>query len=306
MRLFEAIKKYWDLIGGAVVGLVLAYAADFDLDLLQRSYSVIILVLVSIGILRLFRQEIEKRSKRKEREHTVIDDVLDAQKIIKAINLSQAPEKAGEKVGKAIIIIFGGIKKMFEKLKVFFDKFKGYILTFALAILTVIEMCGGAINTALGGALTINGVAILPIVTLALTAIVGIISNGFTKDQAEKIKALFSKSTTNELVKEEIKKTIKEKTALLAQNNKILTTQEHALANLESELETAENTLAAKKEMYAMRPQLATDEDVRTAAYAVQECKDKIKAKKDEIAATNATIESLTTMINALKAQLGG
>lgn len=304
MRLLEGIKKYWDLIGGAIVGLLLAVVADFDLDLVQLYYSVIILVLVSIGILRLFRQEIEKRSKRKERKHTIVDDLVDSQKIFKAMNLSQAPEKEGEKVGKAIIIIFGGIEKMMEKLKIFFDKFKGYLLTIALALLTVIEMCGGVINSALGGALTVNGVEILPVVTLVLTAVVGIISNGFTTDQKEKIKALFSKSTTNEIVKEEIKKTIKEKTALLSQNNKILTTQEHALANLESELATAENTLQAKKEMFAMRPQLATDEDVRIAAYAVQECKDKIKAKKDEIAATKATIENLTTNINALKSQL--
>ena len=52
-----------------------------------------------------------------------------------------------------------------EKIKEFFDKFKGYLLTFLLGLLTIIEMCGGYINEMLGGVLTVNGIDLLPVIT---------------------------------------------------------------------------------------------------------------------------------------------
>jgi hypothetical protein len=254
--------------------------------------------------MRIIKQAIEKQRHTQERKHNIIDNIIDGQKSIKAISLAQAPTKEGEKIGEIIILFFGGLKKMMEKIKTFFSKSKGYLLTIALTILTIIEMCGGYFNTLFGGALTINGIAILPLITLVCAIIVGILSNGYTKEQQEKIKALFSKSSTNELVLAEIKKTIKEKTAQLAQFNKLLTTQETELANFESELETLKNTQQAKKEMCAMIPQLATVEDVQLATNAVVDCQAKIATKKDEIEKTKATVNTLTTTINALKSQL--
>lgn len=296
------IKKYWDIIGGILAGIGIAAVAKFEVGIVQLCYSVIILIIVCIGILRLIRQETDK--KQNERKHNVIDDVVDVQKPIKAISLAQSPTEEGEKIGKKILLLWGVTKPVMEKIKTFFSKFKGYMLTIALAILTVIEMCGGFINSAFGGALTINGIEVLPLVTLACTAVVGVISNGYTKEQREKIKALFSKSNTNELVLAEIKKTIKEKSAQLAEFKKVLTTQEHELANYESELETLNNALQAKKEMFAMVPQLATEEDVQLAANEVVNCQARIATKKEDIAKTTETINNLTTTINALRNQL--
>lgn len=193
---------------------------------------------------------------------------------------------------------------MMDKLKNFFGKFKGYMLTAALTVLTVVEMCGGFINSAFGGVLTIKGVAVLPLVTLVCALTVGVVSNGYTKEQRDKIKALFSKSNTNELVLAEIKKQLKEKAAQLAQFNKALTTQQHELANLESELESLNNALSAKQEMFGMVPQLATSEDVQLAVNAVAECKAKIAAKAEEISKTEETVAALTTTVNALRNQL--
>ena len=296
------IKKYWDIVGGVVMGFTLAALASFELNIVQLCYSVIILIIVCIGILRLIKQEVDK--KQTERKHNVIDDVVDRQQPIKAISLAQHPDKEGEKIGKKILYLWGETKPMMDKFKNFFSKFKGYMLTIALVILSGVEMCGGFINSAFGGVLTIKGVAVLPVVTLVCAVTVGAISNGFTKEQQEKIKALFSKSNTNELVLAEIKKTIKEKTAQLAQFNKVLTTQEHELANFESELETLTNAEQAKKEMFSMTPQLATEEDVQLAINEVVNCKAKIETKKDEIKKTRETIDNLTTAINALRNQL--
>ena len=296
------VKKYWDIVGGMVLGIAIASAAKFELRVVQLCYSVIILILVCIGIFRYIKQEADK--KQTERKHNVIDDVVDGQQPIKAIRLAQSPTKEGEKVGKKILFLWGVTKPMLDKFKTFFDKFKGYMLTIALAILTIVEMCGGFINAACGGVLTVGGIEVLPLVTLGCATVVGIISNGFTKEQKEKVKALFSKTNTNELVLAEIKKTIKDKSTQLAEFRKALTTQQHELANFESELEMLKNALAAKKEMYAMVPQLATQEDVQLATNEVVNCQAKIENKKTEIAKTEETVNKLTTTINALRNQL--
>lgn len=300
--MLDFLKKYWDIIIGAAAGVGLAVVAEFKLEIVQLYYSILILILVSIGSLRVIRQAFEK--KHKERKHSVVDSIVDNQKTLKALKLAQSPTETGEKIGEMIINLGGLGKNTMEKIKTFFGKFKGYMLTVALAILTVIEMCGGFINSLFGDALSINGIEVIPCVTLACAVVVGIISNGYTKEQREKIKALFSKSTTNELVLEEIKRTIKEKSAQLSQFNKVLATQEHELANLNSELETLTNTWQAKKEMCAMVPQLATNEDVQLAYNEVTKCQNRKAAKVEEINATKATIENLTTTINALKSQI--
>lgn len=296
------IKKYWDLFGGIAMSVLLALLSRFELTSVQLCYSLLILLLVSIGTMRIIRQEVDKQGKK--RKHNFVDSIVDGQKSIMAVSLAQAPTKEGEKIGKKIIILWRGIKRVMEKLKTLFDKFKGYLLTTALAVLTIVEMCGGYIDTLLGGALIVNGVKLVPLITLGATVVVGVLSNGYTKEQREKIKALFSRSTTNELVIAEIKKTIKEKSAQLVQFNKVLATQENELDNFSGELETLKNTLDAKKEMCAMVPQLATIEDVQLATKAVVDCQAKIETKKDEIAKTKTTIDNLTTAINALKSQL--
>lgn len=302
--MINLIKKYWDILSGIFSGVLLAVIADFKLERVQLYYSIIILVLVSIGVLRIVRQAIDKHREKKARKHNIVDSMVEAQKPVKAISLAQNPTKEGEKLGEFIINFLEVFKGTMKKIKEFFDKFKGYMLTIALAVLTGIEMCGGFINDLCGGALAINGVEVLPMVTLALTGIVGAVSNGFTKEQKEKVKALFSKSTTNELVKEEIKKTIKEKTAQLTQFNKIKTTKQHELDNLNAELVTLNNAHEAKQEMFNMPVQIATAEEVQLAANAVVDCQAKIVTKTAEIEETQKTIDNLNTQINALKSQL--
>lgn len=299
------IKNYWDIISGIAAGVLLSFMAEWKLEKIQLVYSVIILILVCVGAVRIIRQATEK--KRNNRKHTIVDSMVDGQKSIKAISLAQSPTKEGEKVGNFIILIFTGgvkgMKKFIGKVKTFFSRFKGYLLTGALAILTATEMCGGFINKMFGGSVVINGIEVIPVATLLLTMIVGILSNGYTKEQMEKIKALFSKSTKNELVHAEIKKTIKEKTAEVVKYNKIHAVQENELSNLNSELETLTNTMMAKQEMFAMIPQLATEADVQLATNAVNECQNNIIAKREEIKKTEEAINALTITINALKSQ---
>ena len=295
-------KKNWDIFGGIIIGLSMSALEKFQLYSLQVSYSVFILIVMNIAVLRMIKQSGEAR--RKERRSSIIDTIVDGQKAVKVMNIAQNPTKAGEVLGCRLIKFWEELKNIMKQFKTFFDKFKGIDLAIALGILTVIEMYGGYINELFGDKLVIKGVAILPYITLGASVVVGIISNGFTKEQKEKIKALFSKSSTNELILAEIKKTIKDKSEKLSQFKKILSAQEVELENFENELVNLDNSYNAKKEMYCMIPQLASEEDVQLAHNAVAEAKAKIEAKKAEIEATRATVDELNKVINALKAQL--
>ena len=304
--MWDLIKKYWDIISGITTGVILSCVATFKLEKIQLIYSILILILVSIGVFKIIRQAIEKQrvKKPKKRKDNVIDVLVDGQKPVKAISLATKPTAEGEKLGNLLLDIWKGIKRRMKKIKVWFEKFKGFILAAALGILSIVEMCGGFINQWWGDALTINGVEVIPIVTLVAAIIVGCISNGFTKEQCIKIKALFAKSTTNELVLAEIKKQLKDDKAKLVQFNKIKETKETELENLESQLKSAQNTLDAKKQMLNMTPQLATEEDVQLAANAVVNKEAEIVYKKAEIEDVEKSINNLTTTINALQSQL--
>ena len=302
--MWDLVKKYWDLIIGFIVGLALSFMSHCDSEIVRLVYSNLIITLACSGLLRFIRQAIEREKKIKQRDRTVLDGVVDSLPVIKVINFAQEPTKEGEKIDGIVMTLRGGKNYIMKKLKEILSKYKGYIMTVLLGILTVVEQYGGFINQLCGGALMINGVEVLPIVTLAAAVVVGLLSNGYTKEQAEKIKALFSKSSTNEIVKVEIKKSLKDNTTKYTQFAKIQATKETELENLNSELESLKNTYNAKKEMYNMIPQLATVEDVQLAANAVSECEQKIVNKKSEIEETKTTVEGLKTTINALKSQL--
>ena len=300
------IKKYWDILGGIITAVIFSILAKFDIDRIQLFYSIIILTLVSIGVWRIIKQAIDKNktTKVKKRAHTIIDDIVDAQTPIKSINLAQNPTREGEKLGNLILETIKRGKKKMKKLKVLFDKFKGYMLTIALGILTVAEMCGGFINSLFAEKFTVNGVNIISVVVLAAAIVVGIISNGYTKEDRERIKALFTKKPTNELVAAQIKKTLKEDELKLKEYNKTLAVKETELENLNSQYLTAKNTHEAKQEMYRMIPQLATSEEVQEAANDVVNIEAKINDKQEEINKLHLQISTITTKINALKIQL--
>ena len=166
--MWEVVKKYWDIILGTLTGIAMCILSGNSIENIQLWYSVIILLLVSIGLFRIVKQSIDKQKKKKtkEAENNLIYNIVDHQKPVQAISLAQDPTKVGEEAGKKIIKIMEEIKTIMKKFAEFFDKFKGYILTIALAVLTVIEMCGGFINELAGGVLVIEGIEILPIITL--------------------------------------------------------------------------------------------------------------------------------------------
>lgn len=298
------IKDYWDLIGGITTGLFISAIAHFELDKIQLAYSIIILILVSIGVFKIIKQSIDKRKKKHKRKENVIDALVDTQKGVKAVNMATSPTKDGEKLGKLLIDFCKGVKKFMKKIKLWYDKYKGYALSITLGVLSLIEDYGGYINDVFDGKLMFKGYEVLPIITLVAAIIVGILSNGYTKEQREKIKSLFEKSSTNELVLAEIKKNIKENETKLKETNKNLTTKEIALETLKSQLTSAKNTHDAKIAMFNMTPQLATSDDVQAAANEVVNIEAKIVERTADIEKTKVMIKNIETTINALKSQL--
>ena len=298
------LKKYWDIFGGIGIGVGLAYITHFQLETIQICYSVIILILVSIGVLRIIKQSVDK-SRDKQ---TLIDQMVDSQKAVKAISIAQDPIKDGEMLGKKIIKLWEGLKGIMKKLQEWFDKFKGIILAIALGVLTIVEGFGGFINQLCGGTLTVYGIDVVPLVTLIASVVVGIISNGFTKEQNATIKALFSKSDKDAdidaVVLAEIKKTMKENEAKVKEFNAVLKAKNTELDSLNVELEAKQTTLYAKREMSAMTPQLATAEDVHFAEIAVNDMVAKIDETKRGIVEVETSIANLTSTITALKSQL--
>ena len=234
------IKKYWDIICGTIMGVIMIILSHWEAYNIQLCYSIVLLILSNIAVFRLIKQSIEKKAKK--REYNIIDSMVDNLKPIKAIKIAQNP-----KYGEVFIkLILGGLNKTMKKIKEFFDKYKGYMLTIALGALTLVESYGGFINELAGGILVVKGVAVIPVVTLALTVVVGLLSNGFTKEQMEKIKELLATLkpvATNKLVVTDIKKTIKEDKFKLKELNKVKSSCKAELDNLEDELEVRKNTL---------------------------------------------------------------
>lgn len=306
--MWDLIKRYWDILGGFLTGLGIALLAKFNLAKIQLAYSIIILMLVLIGVMRILKKTIAENKKKPKRERKrkakLVDNLVDSQKPIKAISMAENPTKEGEKLGNLLLDTYKGGKKVMKKIKVFFDKFKGFMLSICLGILTIVEMFGGYINDLFKEKFTFHGVDIIPIVTLVCAVIVGILSNGFTKEQWTKIKALFSKSSTNQLVQDQIKIKLKETKNQLATKNKELDIAETKLENLNTELTNLKNTYNAKVEMMNMTPQLATPEEVALAQQAVQTKESEILEMENTIANINNIIINLNTMINSLTTQL--
>lgn len=302
--LIDIIKKYWDIFGGIITGMLLSWLARFKTPIIQTYYSIIILILTSIGVLKIIKQSLEvNKEKRKKRKETLIDKAVDSQKPLKAVNVAQSPTKAGEQLGMLLLKLLKEQKRHMKKIKKFFEKFKGYMLTVLLGALTVVEYVGGVFNEELSSFLTYKGINILPIITLVLALIVGMLSNGFTKEQLVKIKNLLSssKSSTNELVQAEIKSQLKNNKALLATANKELSVLETELEQAEEDYNSALNVLTAKQQMFSMTPQLATEEDVASAESDVAEKLKNLRSIQNQIVEKQKYIKTLETTISALE-----
>lgn len=309
--MWNLIKKYIDIFGGFIGALFISILARFKLYTIQLISSIIILILVCIGVCKLIKNSIETRQsdennkkRKKKRKKIVVDKMVDSRQEMKAINIAQNPLQQGEELYNAMKKSRKEIKKIMNKLKKFFDRFKGYMLTILLFILTILSEYGGFIDNMFNGKLVVNDVNIISCVMLICTIIVGLLSNTYTKEQRKKIKEIFTKKPSNEIVNEELKNQLKIKESSRKSLEKQIENNNSTLDSYEKDLEQAQNVYNAKIEMQNMIPMLATDDDVRESLSKVNEIKDKIEKTKSIISGLEKDLNDVNNFITMLKNRL--
>lgn len=309
--MWNLIKKYIDIFGGFIGALFISILARFKLYTIQLISSIIILILVCIGVCKLIKNSIETRQldennkkRKKKRKKIVVDKMVDSRQEMKAINIAQNPLQQGEELYNAMKKSRKEIKKIMKKIKRFFDRFKGYVLSISLAIVSIISQYGGFIEDLFNGKLIVKGVNIISLVAFIFSIIIGLLSNTYTKEQVLKIRELFTKKPTNQIVMEEIKNQLKISETNRKYTEKQIDNSNVNLDNLSKELEQAKNIYNAKIEMLNMTPQLATEEDVKNALSKVNEINSKIEKTKNEIIELEKKLFAINTNISVYKSRL--
>lgn len=122
-RIIQFLKHYWDILGGTLLGVIITAFCKWQIEKMQLAYSLIILILVFIGFLKVIFSDYENA--KKESEEKLHDDVLhkiaNSQIPIKAINISQNPTQDGEELGQLVLrTLTKGKKNKMKKIKNFF------------------------------------------------------------------------------------------------------------------------------------------------------------------------------------------
>lgn len=115
--MLKLIKKYWDILGGTVMGLALSLIAKWQIEKMQLIYTTIILILVCIGFLKVIKSSYTNRN--------ILDKVVNHQSPVRAIKFAKNPTQEGEELGELMIETMKGSKKTMTKIKNFFKKVWG-------------------------------------------------------------------------------------------------------------------------------------------------------------------------------------
>lgn len=141
--MLDLIKKYWDLLSGAICGIVSSILVSFKLEEIQLIYSIIILMLVFIGLFKVVRACLESR--KSNRKDLLVDKIVESQNHMKAISIAQNPTKTGEELGELLIQTTKGgkitMKKLFVWIKDYWHQIIGLIGAFVYATYTVYLYC---------------------------------------------------------------------------------------------------------------------------------------------------------------------
>lgn len=299
----DLFKRYWDIIGGIFSALGICVLVDFQLEPIQLAYSIIILSIVCIGFLRFIKESLEKR--KNKRKHNIIDDIVDAQKPIKAINIAQHPEKPGKELGKTFILTYKEVLKGMEKLKKGWQRYKGYALSILTAILSIIESHYGLINGAFGGVLVIHGVEILPLAFLILTLVVALLSNNFDSEEwqliLKTIKEFRENKHDKKALNDEVKKILKEYNSNLKTCKKDVILFEKELKQAETELAEVQKSLEVKEKLY--QSGVINVADYQVAKQKLDESNKRVHKVRTELQLAENTIKQIEAKQEKIKNQ---
>lgn len=299
----DLIKRYWDILGGIFSALGICVAVEFEIIYIQLAYSIIILLLVCIGLLRFIKESVEKR--RNKRDHNIIDSVIDSQKSIKAIEIINNPGKPGEELGETFILTYREVHRGMEKFKELWSKYKGYLLTLLTTLLAFIEGHYGFINELVGGYLVIGEVEVLPIAFIVISLVVALLSNNFDADEwkvaLETIKALRQNKKDNKALNDEVKRIIKENETTLKSVYKTLTTAEKVVVEDEKALADAQKSLDVKTQLYVSK--VIPVEEYDKARKTLESANAQLHKDMVEVERLNKEVGKLETKIEELKSK---
>ena len=253
------LKAYWDLIVGILLAIVIATISMFDIVIIQLCYSVIILMLVSIGLFRLIKKEIDKRRNNIKHKYDVIDKILNSQVSIKAIELSNHPTKLGEDLGHFSIDIFRKGRKTMKSIKTFLYRFRGYIVSICFLALGLVETFSNYLLLIFGN-ITINGVNVIAVILFLCSLLISMFSNKLTKSQKALLKQFkndgSSTSDDNKLLQEEITKAYGELSFKLKELRKTLSKKEKEYEEVNKQFETTASSYKAKQSLQTLLPSI--------------------------------------------------
>lgn len=134
--MLKLIKKYWDILGGTAMGLIISFIAKWQLEKMQLAYTTVILILVCIGLLKVVKSSYENKN--------VLDRVVEKQSPVRAVKIAQNPTQEGEELGELMIETMKGSKKTMTKIKNFFkrvwgNKFTLLNITFNLLAVAIVD-----------------------------------------------------------------------------------------------------------------------------------------------------------------------
>ena len=315
--MWKIIKRYWDLLSGSLCGVGIIYVVssifkDFskiyeEIQLISASLA---LILLSIGFFKVIKNAMEQRSAK--RKKIFLDKLADTQQPIKVINMAENPTQPGEELGHLIVDTSKGVRKMWGKIKKFFDKFKGIICSIILLILSFSVEHIDVINDLIGKYVTYKGINFLTMGLAILSVFVGIKSNSFSKEEWNMIISIFKdKATSTEQVKNILKAVLNNKDVEVNEdtidvtkelNNSIKTTSKEVktlqteLSSWKSKLEVIVKVVAKTQKL--VESDIATNEDLDKCINEQIEIEAKIDEINDTIKAKEAKITKWQSMLN--------
>lgn len=121
--IIERVKRYWDVLGGTIIGLISSILVKWEIDKIQLIYSILILILLNTGLLKVLssyrrKQKIYSNTKNnKKEEKRLVDKIVEKQKPFKALHYAERPTEDGEELGNLVVETINGGKNIMNWLK---------------------------------------------------------------------------------------------------------------------------------------------------------------------------------------------
>lgn len=310
--MFKIIKEYWDIFGGTIFAFLITLLAKFELNTIQLIYSILILWLLCVGALRLVKPKKDKRKK-----PNLVDEVVDHQKPMQALNLAENPTEQGEKLYYLSIKTLEGARKTMEKIKKIFkwlwtykEQVVGLLGTFIYACMTaymfILDKFGWLLKYfpqtqgwEIGVKIVVGIGATIAIVVSARNQIkwvgVGSLSTAidYLQEKANQLVGGLSKENRAKLH------------SILSTAKKSLNQSKKVLNSAQNSFNTLQAKIKSQKDFIAALSKTSIDQSVITSETAeLGTLQSQLTTVENELVAAKALVEKFEKQVNECQKQL--